>query len=49
MGHIKASKGGSWHSSSRNIRVSNRDDDPSEFFSHNVGFIIACDVGDNDG
>ena len=40
-GIIKASKGGSWHSSTKSIRVSNRDDDPPEFFSHNVGFRIA--------
>lgn len=39
-GLIKASKGGSWHSCSKNIRVSNRDDDPPEFYSHNVGFRI---------
>ncbi len=39
-GIIKASKGGSWHSSSRSLRVSNRDDDPPEFYSHNVGFRI---------
>ena len=40
-GIIKASKGGSWHSSTRSLRVSNRDDDPPEFYSHNVGFRIA--------
>ena len=40
-GYIKASKGGSWHSSSKSLRVSNRDDDPPEFYSHNVGFRIA--------
>lgn len=40
-GIIKASKGGSWHSSTKSLRVSNRDDDPPEFFSHNVGFRIA--------
>jgi formylglycine-generating enzyme required for sulfatase activity len=38
---IKASKGGSWHSSTRRLRVYNRDDDPPEFYSHNVGFRIA--------
>lgn len=43
-GIIKASKGGSWHSSSRSLRVSNRDDDPPEFYSHNVGFRIARDI-----
>ena len=42
-GYIKASKGGSWHSSTKAIRVSNRDDDPPEFFSHNVGFRVAGD------
>lgn len=40
-GIIKASKGGSWHSSTKSLRVSNRDDDPPEFYSHNVGFRIA--------
>lgn len=40
-GIIKVSKGGSWHSSTRSLRVSNRDDDPPEFYSHNVGFRIA--------
>lgn len=43
-GIIKASKGGSWHSSTRSLRVSNRDDDPPEFYSHNVGFRIARNV-----
>ena len=43
-GIIKASKGGSWHSSTRSLRVSNRDDDPPEFYSHNVGFRIARSV-----
>lgn len=43
-GLIKASRGGSWHSSTKNIRVSNRDDDPPEFFSHNVGFRVAADI-----
>lgn len=42
QGLIKASKGGSWHSCSKNLRVSNRDDDPPEFYSHNVGFRIVC-------
>lgn len=42
-GYIKASKGGSWHSSTKCVRVANRDDDPPEFFSHNVGFRIAKD------
>ena len=42
-GFIKASKGGSWHSSTRSLRVSNRDDDPPEFYSHNVGFRVAAD------
>lgn len=40
-GIIKASKGGSWHSSSRSLRVTSRDDDPPEFFSYNVGFRVA--------
>ncbi len=40
-GYIKASKGGSWHSSTKSLRVSNRDDDPPEFYSHNVGFRVA--------
>lgn len=40
-GFIKASKGGSWHSSTKSLRVSNRDDDPPEFYSYNVGFRIA--------
>ena len=39
-GLIKASRGGSWHSSSRSLRVTNRDDDPPEFYSHNVGFRV---------
>ena len=39
-GIIKASKGGSWHSGTKNLRVANRDDDPPEFFSNNVGFRI---------
>ena len=43
-GIIKASKGGSWHSSTRSLRVSNRDDDPPEFYSHNVGFRIAREI-----
>lgn len=43
-GIIKSSKGGSWHSSSRSLRVANRDDDPPEFYSHNVGFRIARDI-----
>lgn len=43
-GIIKASRGGSWHSNSRSLRVSNRDDDPPEFFSHNVGFRVAKDL-----
>ena len=43
-GCIKASKGGSWHSSTKSLRVSNRDDDPPEFYSHNVGFRIAKSV-----
>lgn len=43
-GIIKASKGGSWHSSTRSLRVSNRDDDPPEFYSHNVGFRIARSI-----
>lgn len=43
-GIIKASKGGSWHSSTRSLRISNRDDDPPEFYSHNVGFRIARDL-----
>lgn len=43
-GIIKASRGGSWHSNSRSLRVSNRDDDPPEFFSHNVGFRVAKDI-----
>lgn len=45
-GSIKTSKGGAWHSSSKNIRVANRDDDPPEFFSHNVGFRIVSDKPD---
>lgn len=45
-GVIKASKGGSWHSSTRSLRVSNRDDDPPEFYSHNVGFRIARDISE---
>lgn len=40
-GIIKAGKGGSWHSSTKSLRVSNRDDDPPEFYSHNVGFRVA--------
>lgn len=47
-GIIKASKGGSWHSSTRSLRVSNRDDDPPEFYSHNVGFRIACTINESD-
>lgn len=47
-GIIKASKGGSWHSSTKSLRVSNRDDDPPEFYSHNVGFRIARSVYPDD-
>ena len=39
-GIIKVGRGGSWHSPSKNLRVSNRDDDPPEFISDNVGFRI---------
>lgn len=47
-GIVKASKGGSWHSSTRSLRVSNRDDDPPEFYSHNVGFRIARNLTNDD-
>ena len=43
-GIIKAGRGGSWHSASKNLRVSNRDNDPPEFICHNVGFRLASDV-----
>ena len=43
-GVIKSSRGGSWHSSSRSLRVTNRDDDPPEFFSHNVGFRVIKEI-----
>ena len=43
-GIIKSARGGSWHSPSKNLRVSNRDNDPPEFYCHNVGFRLASDV-----
>lgn len=43
-GIIKAARGGSWHSPSKNLRVSNRDNDPPEFYCHNVGFRLASDI-----
>ncbi len=42
-GYIKVAKGGSWCSATRSSRVSNRNDDPPEFYSHNVGFRVAKD------
>lgn len=42
-GIIKVGRGGSWHSPSKNLRVSNRDNDPPEFYCHNVGFRVAAD------
>lgn len=43
-GIIKSSRGGSWHSCTKNIRITNRDDDPPEFYSNNVGFRIVIDL-----
>lgn len=43
-GIIKIGRGGSWHSPSKNLRTSNRDNDPPEFYSHNVGFRVAKDA-----
>ena len=48
FGFIKVGRGGSWHSPSKNLRVSNRDDDPPEFYSHNVGFRIASSISNEE-